>query len=188
MFHRIDIPASEAVAWAHTRNNNSPRAPRPRRSYFEDYVTSPLRTFSGDSMRRIAGIIEPYSPFPITSFLGEQIHDAPEQLLSPAIPPPPSYSASVKPMLLWLGKPMISVVRPFLRSNFALDGGGNKVVIETHFLEDLMHKLAWDLKFTSSQPGRMPEGEYIIPPKDCFDWVASCGCGTYVDLSGLAAR
>jgi hypothetical protein len=58
-------------------------------------------------------------------------------------------------------------------------------VVETHFLEDLMHKLAWDLKFTTSQPDRIVGGEYIIPPKDCFDWVASCGCGTYVELRKL---
>jgi hypothetical protein len=63
---------------------------------------------------------------------------------------------------------------------FCLDGGGTKVVVENHFLEELMHKLGWDLKFTTSQPGRIVGGEYIIPPKDCFDWVASCGCGTYV--------
>lgn len=54
------------------------------------------------------------------------------------------------------------------------------MVVETHILDDLMHRLGWDLKFTCSQPGRMAGGEYFIPPKDCFDWVAACGCGTYV--------
>jgi hypothetical protein len=54
------------------------------------------------------------------------------------------------------------------------------VVVENHFLEELMHRLGWDLKYTISQPGRIVGGEYIIPQNDCFDWVASCGCGTYV--------
>ncbi|KIM30852.1 hypothetical protein M408DRAFT_327803 [Serendipita vermifera MAFF 305830] len=161
---RIEIPASGGMDWNHGRNPNSPQPARHRRGYFEEYITGPIRTFSGDSMRRLAGMLEPYSPSPFSggSILGEPIHDAPESILSPAAPPPPSYFASVKPMLLWL------------------DGGGNKVVVETHFLEDLMHRLAWDLKFTSSQPGRMANGGYFIPPNDCFDWVASCGCGTII--------
>jgi hypothetical protein len=68
---------------------------------------------------------------------------------------------------------------------FNLDGGGTKAVVENHFLEELMHRLGWDLKFTTSQPGRIAGGEYIIPPKDCFDWVASSGCGTYVETALL---
>ena len=70
-----------------------------------------------------------------------------------------------------------------LTNYFNLDGGGTKVVVENHFLEELMHKLGWDLKFTTSQPGLIVGGEYIVPPKDCFDWVASCGCGMYVEVA-----
>jgi hypothetical protein len=50
-----------------------------------------------------------------------------------------------------------------------------------------MHRLGWDLNFTTSQPDRIVGGEYIIPPKDCFDWVASRGCAAATPLGARVA-
>lgn len=70
-----------------------------------------------------------------------------------------------------------------------LDGGGTRIMTELVSLGDLMHRLAWDLKYTNERPDKLPWGQYYIPPKDCFDWVASCGCGAivvYAIAAGIA--
>jgi hypothetical protein len=119
------VPTSSAIAHVEPRRFNSPRVgvgtPERRRTILMDYVFAPVRnlsgdlaTLSGDSMRRVVStIMEGYSNAGI-SMLGGPMHAPPETIaspVSPSAPAPPSYSASVKPMLLWLGTCMIRAHR-----------------------------------------------------------------------------
>jgi hypothetical protein len=96
---------------------HNPRSPRAgigtqrRRSIFTvvavDYVYDPVRGFSDDMrtrsidmMRNATAKAKEYLFGSGGSILGGEIHSAPETIRVAA---PPSYSASVKPMLLWLG-------------------------------------------------------------------------------------
>jgi hypothetical protein len=109
-------PASPRLASA-ARTPHSPRVgigTQRRRSIFTvvavDYVYDPVRGFSGDmrtlsiDMMREATAKAKGVLFGGGSILGGDIHSAPEPMR--ATQPPPSYSASVKPMLLWLGRPI----------------------------------------------------------------------------------
>ena len=87
-----------------------PSRRRSRLSTFAmDYLYSPVVAFSGDPMRRLMMMtISEGDDNMGNSFFGGEMHAPPEpiaQPMSPAVtqPPPPSYAASVKPMLLWLG-------------------------------------------------------------------------------------
>jgi hypothetical protein len=109
-------PASPRPA-SGARTPQSPRVgigTQRRRSIFTvvamDYVYDPVRGFSGDmrtlsiDMMREATSKAKGFLFGGGSILGGEIHSAPEPMRGPQ--PPPSYSASVKPMLLWLGRPI----------------------------------------------------------------------------------
>lgn len=125
-------PASDSQASKMGTAHYSPASPRPasgartphsprvgigtqrRRSIFTvvavDYVYDPVRGFSGDmrtlsiDMMREASAKAKGFLFGGSSILGGDIHSAPEPM--GVTQSPPSYSASVKPMLLWLGRPI----------------------------------------------------------------------------------
>ncbi|KAG8755286.1 hypothetical protein FRC14_004201 [Serendipita sp. 396] len=159
-----------------------PRRPVKRETLLPEYsATAPTpsnhnvlhynpNSFASTSITRptlITNSYRAYSPDPLLSASaspGAHENGHPIKLGTP-LPAPPSYSSSIKPMLLWL------------------DGGGTRVIIQTYILETIMHRLAWELKYTSEQPRLLPWDPYFIPPKDCFDWVAGCGCGTIVVLA-----
>ena len=119
------VPTPSAIEHVEPRRFNSPRegigTPQRGRSILMDYLYGPMRTlsgdlatFSGDSMRRVVTtIMDGYSNTG-NSMLGGPMHAPPETIASPVSPTgplPPSYSASVKPMLLWLGTWMIRAHR-----------------------------------------------------------------------------
>jgi hypothetical protein len=134
-------------------------------TYLSDF--SPILSRTG----RIIG------PVPIIH--SEPISEEPTSEETLPTAPPPDYSGTQKPVLLWLGESSTQSCANGKRiiDLRNADGGGTKVLLETYFLADIMRRLAWDLKYSDDQVG---SPKYSIPPKDCFDWIAGSGCGASV--------